>query len=31
MGDANDILLEDGVAYGYADPREGGLALGARK
>jgi gamma-glutamyltranspeptidase/glutathione hydrolase len=28
IGDANSILLENGVAYGYADPREGGLALG---
>jgi gamma-glutamyltranspeptidase/glutathione hydrolase len=30
MGDANSILLENGIAYGYADPREGGLALGPR-
>jgi len=30
MGDANDLVLVDGVAYGYADPREGGLALAAR-
>jgi gamma-glutamyltranspeptidase/glutathione hydrolase len=30
IGDANDILIEGGVAYGYADPREGGLALAAR-
>ena len=28
FGDANTILLEDGVAYGYVDPRESGLALG---
>jgi gamma-glutamyltranspeptidase/glutathione hydrolase len=28
IGDANSILLAGGVAYGYADPREGGLALG---
>lgn len=27
FGDANSILFADGVAYGYADPREGGLAL----
>jgi gamma-glutamyltranspeptidase/glutathione hydrolase len=26
MGDANDIVLVDGVARGYADRREGGLA-----
>lgn len=30
IGDANSILLEGSVAYGYADPREGGLALGPR-
>ena len=30
IGDANSILLEGGIAYGYADPREGGLALGPR-
>ena len=30
IGDANDILISDGVAFGYADPREGGLALAAR-
>jgi len=31
IGDANDILIDgDGVAWAYADPREGGLALGAR-
>jgi gamma-glutamyltranspeptidase / glutathione hydrolase len=29
IGDANDVLIADGVAYGYADPREGGLALAA--
>jgi gamma-glutamyltranspeptidase/glutathione hydrolase len=28
FGDANTILLEDGVAYGYVDRRESGLALG---
>lgn len=28
MGDANSIVLVDGVAWGYPDPREGGLALG---
>ncbi len=28
IGDANDLLIQGGVAYGYADPREGGLALG---
>lgn len=27
IGDANDVLLKDGVAYAYADGREGGLAL----
>ncbi len=31
MGDANDIVIATGVAYGYADPREGGLALGAKE
>ncbi len=30
IGDANDILIQGGVAWGYADRREGGLALGAR-
>jgi hypothetical protein len=31
IGDANDILIDgDGIAWAYADPREGGLALGAR-
>jgi gamma-glutamyltranspeptidase / glutathione hydrolase len=29
IGDANDILIADGAAFGYADPREGGLALAA--
>jgi gamma-glutamyltranspeptidase / glutathione hydrolase len=28
IGDANVIVVHDGVAYGYADPREGGLAKG---
>jgi gamma-glutamyltranspeptidase/glutathione hydrolase len=28
MGDANNIAVVDGVAYGRADSREGGLALG---
>ena len=28
MGDANNIVVVDGVAYGHADSREGGLALG---
>jgi gamma-glutamyltranspeptidase/glutathione hydrolase len=28
MGDANNIVVVDGVAYGRADSREGGLALG---
>jgi gamma-glutamyltranspeptidase / glutathione hydrolase len=28
MGDANNIVVVDGVAYGHADTREGGLALG---
>lgn len=27
MGDANDIVIKAGIAYGYADPREGGVAL----
>jgi gamma-glutamyltranspeptidase/glutathione hydrolase len=31
MGDANDIVIVDGVAYGYADPREGGVARAASK
>jgi len=30
IGDANVIALADGAAWGYADPREGGLALAAR-
>ncbi len=29
FGDANTLLVVGGVAYGYADPREGGLALAA--
>lgn len=29
IGDANCILVADGVAWGYADSREGGLALAA--
>jgi gamma-glutamyltranspeptidase/glutathione hydrolase len=28
IGDANNIVVVDGVAYGHADSREGGLALG---
>lgn len=28
IGDANNILLDGKVAWGYPDPREGGLALG---
>jgi gamma-glutamyltranspeptidase/glutathione hydrolase len=28
IGDANDIVIVDGVAFGHADSREGGLALG---
>jgi gamma-glutamyltranspeptidase/glutathione hydrolase len=28
MGDANNIVVVDGVAYGHADSRGGGLALG---
>jgi gamma-glutamyltranspeptidase/glutathione hydrolase len=31
MGHANSIVLVNDVAYGYADPREGGLALGLKK
>ncbi len=31
IGDANNILIADGVAYGYADRREGGLAAGPDK
>jgi gamma-glutamyltranspeptidase / glutathione hydrolase len=30
IGDANDVLIASGVAFAYADPREGGLALAAR-
>jgi gamma-glutamyltranspeptidase/glutathione hydrolase len=31
QGDANCLLLQDGVTYGYADPRDGeGLSLGVR-
>jgi gamma-glutamyltranspeptidase/glutathione hydrolase len=30
IGDANAIVIADGVASAYADPREGGLALAAR-
>lgn len=30
IGDANSIAVADGVAYGYADPRGGGLAAAAR-
>ncbi len=30
IGDANEILVQDGVAYAYADSRERGLALAAR-
>jgi gamma-glutamyltranspeptidase / glutathione hydrolase len=28
MGDSNDIVIVDGVAFGHTDSREGGLALG---
>jgi gamma-glutamyltranspeptidase/glutathione hydrolase len=31
IGDANVIVIVDGAAYGYADPREGGLALAAKQ
>jgi gamma-glutamyltranspeptidase len=31
MGDAHGILVAGNVAWGYADPREGGLALAARR
>ena len=31
IGDANNIIVIDGVAFAYADPREGGLAKAARK
>ncbi len=30
IGDANEILIQSGVAYAYADSRERGLALAAR-
>jgi gamma-glutamyltranspeptidase/glutathione hydrolase len=30
IGDANSISIVDGVAYGRADSREGGLALGPK-
>jgi gamma-glutamyltranspeptidase/glutathione hydrolase len=30
IGDANSILVDDGVAWAYADTREGGLALAAK-
>ncbi|MEB2322431.1 MAG: gamma-glutamyltransferase [Sorangiineae bacterium] len=30
MGDANDLLIVGDEAYGYADPREGGLALAVK-
>ncbi len=30
MGDANSVVLVDGVPYGFADPREGGRAVAAR-
>jgi gamma-glutamyltranspeptidase/glutathione hydrolase len=31
QGDANCILLTNAGFWGYADPREGGLALGPKK
>lgn len=31
IGDANNLLLEGGKVFGYADPRGGGLALGATR
>ncbi|MBK7586339.1 MAG: gamma-glutamyltransferase [Myxococcales bacterium] len=31
MGDANNLAIVGGLAYGYADPREGGQAVAARK
>jgi gamma-glutamyltranspeptidase / glutathione hydrolase len=31
IGDANEILIQNGVAWAYADPRELGLALAARR
>jgi len=30
IGDANEILIRGGVAWAYADPREGGSALAAK-
>jgi gamma-glutamyltranspeptidase len=30
IGDANEILIRDNVAWAYADPREFGLALAAK-
>ena len=30
IGDANEILIRDGAAWAYADPREFGLALAAK-
>ncbi|HKY36817.1 MAG TPA: gamma-glutamyltransferase [Polyangiaceae bacterium] len=30
MGDSNDLLIDDGQAFGVADPRGGGLALAAK-
>jgi gamma-glutamyltranspeptidase/glutathione hydrolase len=30
IGDANEILIEHGVAFAYADPREFGSALAAK-
>jgi gamma-glutamyltranspeptidase / glutathione hydrolase len=30
IGDANNLIVVRGELIGYADPREGGLALGAR-
>lgn len=30
MGDANNVLIAGGVAWAYADPREGGVAQAAR-
>lgn len=31
IGDANNIVVVDGIGYGYADPREGGRASAAKK
>jgi gamma-glutamyltranspeptidase/glutathione hydrolase len=31
MGDANCLMVGTGEAWGYADPREGGLALAAKR